>query len=604
MRAAALAELVARDLRRSLRSFSLAALGITVGVATLAFFLALSEAMRTVVLGRIFPLDQVEVIPPESSVGSVFSMLGARPPGVEASQVAALRRTPGVRAVLPRMRFAFPTSGRGGRAVFGRDVGAGEIPADGVEPSLVLQDLPRGTDFSDPDARSSRRPCASTEQCGGGEFCVFPTIPRANEPAQPGTCQLPIPVVISPYLLEVFDGVIAPSHHLPRLGGVIARSAQGLTLEWDLGRAGLGAARQGTPRRVYAKLVGVSRHAMELGLTVPLDVARRLNREYAGEGSATVYSSVVVYLRDPSELTRVSGAVRAQALEIRTSGAEQMGLLVTAITVILALASGVTVLVASLNIAHAFLALIAERRGDVDEVLDTDPSQGEPGRLSALGRRDRETRALGGQGLEQLGDAVIPADEVGGVREVPSAVLGIEVVPVLGGSLQESREQRASDPGAGLLLGHLLSQHSAEGVLIGGDDERDGVGKGPVEIEEDRGPAGTGRPHSDTGTPRVSRRLRTSCSISSRTSRTTSRGWPCGSRTTQWWWALAGRSGSPSPISTTTSATWTGFSSMWPRRKGLCSVMPFSFMARSTSGLTKPRLWAPAARTWMCPWAR
>ncbi len=381
MRAAALVELVVRDLRRSLKSFSLAALGITVGVATLAFFLSLSEAMRTVVLGRIFPLDQVEVIPPESSVGSVFSMFGARPPGVEAAQVSALRRAPGVRAVLPRMRFAFPTSGRGGRAVFGRDVGAGEIPADGVEPALVLRDLAPGTDFTDPDARSSRRPCANHDACGGGEFCVFPTIPRANEPPQTGTCQLPIPVVISPYLLEVFDGVIAPAHRLPRLGGVIARSAQGLTLEWDLGRAGLGAARQGTPRRVYAKLVGVSRHAMELGLTVPLDVARRLNREYAGEGSAEVYSSVVVYLRDPSELTRVSGSVRAQALEIRTNGAEQMGLLVTAITVILALASGVTVLVASLNIAHAFLARIAERRGEL-------------GLMRALGATQRDVAAL------------------------------------------------------------------------------------------------------------------------------------------------------------------------------------------------------------------
>jgi len=381
VRAAALVELVVRDLRRSLKSFSLAALGITVGVATLAFFLSLSEAMRTVVLGRIFPLDQVEVIPPESSVGSVFSMFGARPPGVEAAQVSALRRAPGVRAVLPRMRFAFPTSGRGGRAVFGRDVGAGEIPADGVEPALVLRDLPPGTDFTDPDARSSRRPCANHDACGGGEFCVFPTIPRANEPPQTGTCQLPIPVVISPYLLEVFDGVIAPAHRLPRLGGVIARSAQGLTLEWDLGRAGLGAARQGTPRRVYAKLVGVSRHAMELGLTVPLDVARRLNREYAGEGSAEVYSSVVVYLRDPSELTRVSGSVRAQALEIRTNGAEQMGLLVTAITVILALASGVTVLVASLNIAHAFLARIAERRGEL-------------GLMRALGATQRDVAAL------------------------------------------------------------------------------------------------------------------------------------------------------------------------------------------------------------------
>ena len=60
MRAAALVDLVARDLKRSLRTFSVAAVGITVGVATLAFFLALSAGMREVVLGRIFPLDRFD----------------------------------------------------------------------------------------------------------------------------------------------------------------------------------------------------------------------------------------------------------------------------------------------------------------------------------------------------------------------------------------------------------------------------------------------------------------------------------------------------------------------------------------------------------------
>ncbi len=77
MRARALADLVARDLARSLRTFSMATVGITLGVATLAFFLALSAGMKEVVLGRIFPLDRVEVIPPETSVGSVLSVLGA-----------------------------------------------------------------------------------------------------------------------------------------------------------------------------------------------------------------------------------------------------------------------------------------------------------------------------------------------------------------------------------------------------------------------------------------------------------------------------------------------------------------------------------------------
>ncbi len=382
MRLAPWAALVGRDLRRSARSFSLAALGITAGVATLAFFLALSAGMREVVLGRIFPLDQIEVVAPENAVGSLLSALGGATQGIDPAQVQRLARTPGVRSVLPRQRFAFPTSGRGGRALFGRDIGAGEIPADGVEPALVRADLGAAVDFSDPDARSSRRPCASHDACADrGEFCVFPEIPRAGSPPGQGTCQLPIPVVVSPYLVEVFDGVIAPAHRLPRVAGMLLRRAQGLTLEWDLGRAGLGAARQGTPRRVYAKLAGVSRHAMDLGLTVPIDVARRLNREYAGDAVAGSYSSAVVYLRDPSELTRVSGDVRAMGLEIRTNGAEQMGLLVTAITAILALASVVTVLVASLNIAHAFLALVAERRGEI-------------GLLRALGATRRDVALL------------------------------------------------------------------------------------------------------------------------------------------------------------------------------------------------------------------
>ncbi len=381
MRARALADLVARDLARSLRTFSMATVGITLGVATLAFFLALSAGMKEVVLGRIFPLDRVEVIPPETSVGSVLSVLGAGPAGVDPAQVEALRRVPGVRRVLPRMRFAFPTSGRGGRAIFGRDVGAGEIPADGVDPSLVAADLEDPRAFRDNDGESSRRACNASTPCDRGEFCVYPQIPGANVPPQMGQCTLPVPVVVSPYLVEMFDGVIAPSHHLPRIGALLLRRAEGLILEWDLGRAGLGGARQGTPRRVYAKLVGISRHAMDLGITVPLDVARRWNREYAGEAAARQFSSVVVYLRDPSELTQVGGAVRAQGLEIRTSGAEQMGLLVTAITVILTLASVITVLVAALNIAHVFLTLIAERRGEI-------------GLMRALGARQRDVRAL------------------------------------------------------------------------------------------------------------------------------------------------------------------------------------------------------------------
>jgi ABC-type lipoprotein release transport system permease subunit len=154
VRAAALVDLVQRDLRRSVRTFSVAALGIVAGVAVLSFFLALAEGMRAVVLGRIFPIDRVEVVPPESSVGSVLSLLGAGPPGVDEEQVTRLRAVPGVREAQPRMRFAFPSSGRGGRAIFGRDVGAGEIPADGVDEGLIRRELGEGVDFRDPEGLS------------------------------------------------------------------------------------------------------------------------------------------------------------------------------------------------------------------------------------------------------------------------------------------------------------------------------------------------------------------------------------------------------------------------------------------------------------------
>ncbi len=400
MRFRAAVEMVGADFRRTLRGFSMASLGIAVGVATLSFFLALSSGMREVVLGRIFPLDLVEVIPPESSVGSVLTLFGARRSGIDDTQIAGLRRVEGVRTVLPRLRLAFPTMGRGGRSIMGRDVGAGEIPADGVEASMVAGDLRPGVRFDDPEPRSSRAPCHALGDCRPGEFCFFDSIPEWNRPPPPGHCSQPVPVVVSPYLVEVFNGAIAPAHNLPRLGELILRRAEGLVLEWDIGRAGLGAARQGTPRRIYAKLVGISPRAMDLGITIPIDVARRLNREYAGSDAAELYTSAVLYVRDPSRMTEVSAAVREQGLEVRTSGAEQMGLLVTAITAILALTSIVTVLVAALNIAHVFATLIAERRGEL-------------GLLRALGATRADVRNL----------VLLQASAIGAVSSVAGVAL-------------------------------------------------------------------------------------------------------------------------------------------------------------------------------------
>src|SRR5699024_8841733 len=63
---------------------------------------------------------------------------------------------------------------------------------------------------------------------------------------------------------------------------------------------------------------------------------------------------------------------------------------------------------------------------------------------------------------------------------------------MIGVSLTEDVRQGAADPGAGLGLRDLLTQHGAHRVLEGGHDQRDGVGQGAVEVEEDHGVTRTG----------------------------------------------------------------------------------------------------------------
>lgn len=364
MRAAAFVTLLGRDLRRAGGAFVLAAVGITVGIAALVFFLALGAGMRSVVLGKIFPNDRIEVVPREQTVGALAALLGARPQGITQDNVRAMQQTPGVRAVLPKLKLMFPHSGRGGQELFGRTIGAGELVADGIDPALVRAELGPGVRFEDTLAQSSGRACQRHADCAAPEKCAT-EIATNGASVLPGRCELPIPALVSPYLLEVFDGAIAPAHGLPPIARALADHAAGLELEWDLGRAGLGFAQRGTQRRVYARVVGVTPRAIDLGITVPLDVARRLNREYAGESAATQYTSAVVVLSHPEHTSAVGARVRELGLEVRTSGAEQMGLLVTVITAVLSLTSAVIVLLAALSIAHALGARVREREGEI-----------------------------------------------------------------------------------------------------------------------------------------------------------------------------------------------------------------------------------------------
>ena len=102
--------------------------------------------------------------------------------------------------------------------------------------------------------------------------------------------------VVSPFILELYNGAIASSHGLPKIGKLLAGRFRGFQFQAELGRSFIGGktiiAAPVTQRRFM--LVGISPHAAQAALTIPLGYVRRWNAQYAGGAAATSFSSVVL----------------------------------------------------------------------------------------------------------------------------------------------------------------------------------------------------------------------------------------------------------------------------------------------------------------------
>jgi ABC-type antimicrobial peptide transport system permease subunit len=350
--ARALLHLVGQNIRRARRSFALSVFGIAVGVASLTFFLALAAGVDRVVR-EVFPAGQLEVVPPspslEGGLGSLLSLGGARTLTDEAADELAAR--PEVAHAWRRARLAFPARAFGGAELFGRDLHA-ELIAEGVEPAAV-DEATAPERFS--DELGSQTPCTDDRACRAPEYCPTDTF----------KCERPIPAVISPFLLEIYNTAIAPSHGLPRIGGFLASRFRGFTFGVELGQSLLGQPSTGAPRQRRVMLVGVAKRAAHLALSLPLGVVRKWNALYAGERASRELSSVVLELKPGADVGRVTARIRSMGLAIADTGAERVGLALTLLTLLFTLISIAVVAVAAINIAHGFYRQVAERRREI-----------------------------------------------------------------------------------------------------------------------------------------------------------------------------------------------------------------------------------------------
>jgi len=394
MPAGNLTRMVVANTLRSRRHFVLSAFGIVIGIATFVVFLASTEQVGTV-LEKIFPVEQVQVVAPRASLlgkdiskkldDAIVQKIRARP---EVDRADAT-------AVVPRMSLSFPAFGRGDFEGNDLKFEVGGF-ADGINPDYVSDDERTRELFKDWDGKKDdpkRVACTPPPSDPQNEVIQSPPAPKGshskpdvyyNPCPQPDryycdddrTCHHRVPIVMSPTMIELYNGQFAKSHGLPiaeldfvkfitMRGGLSAmRFSIGLGLTTVAG-SNASIARNKT-RRVEGVLVGISSKAMPIGMTMPIQYIQRWNREFLGEDAATAYSSIIVRLKDRNQIAVFSQWLQDDLdLRLEDSLGEKFATALFVIRLVLVLISLVIITISSINIAHNFFMQVTERRREL-----------------------------------------------------------------------------------------------------------------------------------------------------------------------------------------------------------------------------------------------
>ncbi len=359
MIAGSLVRLATQSLRRHSRTYVLSAVGVVAGIAAFVFFVALTGGVREVVLGRIFPVDRLEVVPRTFDVGplqlgGVGSSLAAK---MDDGAVRRLGAIPGVAAAFPKQRLAFKAMGWMGGDLFGRDLRF-EVFGDGIDPALLVREPEAQALFAAASVREEEEgpPCNPKQKgsCPEDRTCLADT----------RRCARPIPVVVSAHLLEMYNGSAVRAFGVPR---VSPETLVGITGTLQFGRSFAGREPGKPVLRRKARIVGISDKAILFGATMPIEYVRRYNAIYRGDEGAREYDSAVLQLRSAEDVGPVIAAAEDLGFDLdeRSEDARRAGLLITIMALALTLISLAVVGIAAIHVAHAFFMVVLERRREI-----------------------------------------------------------------------------------------------------------------------------------------------------------------------------------------------------------------------------------------------
>lgn len=366
MTATGLARTALRDLRRHLRHFAASSAGIVLGVAALVFFLGLGLQARGLLLAQVFSGEHLEVAPKSVDINLFALRLDIGGDTLDETDLEKLQAIPGVTAVYPKMRLIVPALASGGSSIFGEGMQT-EIVADGIDPALVRDEVGDAFYEVDWEPTAPPVPCSRDRDCGQGWYCDRGVM----------DCRPYIPALISPYVVELYNGAFSRAYGLPKIN---PEALRGMSFEMTIGASSLRPS-SGRVIRERMRLAGVSDQAIPLGVTLPLGHVRALNEALAGQKAGCRYHSAVLVVDDKERLGEIVQAVEEAGFAIRDGGARKAALLTTAAMGALGLVGLALIVLAGAHIMHVFFLVVMVRRREL-------------GLLRAVGARRADIRAL------------------------------------------------------------------------------------------------------------------------------------------------------------------------------------------------------------------
>ncbi|MSP91067.1 MAG: ABC transporter permease [Myxococcales bacterium] len=306
--------------------------------------------------------------------------------------------------------------------------GHSALPAEAAARCLLPESAGngRGLEF-DREVGVLARPCdAQGDFCPiAGSACPAGTYCAGDDPDTVlGWCEPPLPAVLNPLLIEVFNSDMARSLGAAPLASLHALYGIRFHVAFGDSYFAKDAARDRQQVK-QAVVVGFSRKAPELGVALPLSLVRALNARFRSQAAAQVYDAVLIETLSNERVPEVVAGAEKLGFQLsrKSRAARTVGTVVFVTALALILLAFVVLLVAAAQIAQTFALLVHERRREIAVLRALGATRGAVAFL-VLG----EAAVLGVSG-GTLGVALARAAAAGVDLAARAALAGVPLLP-------------------------------------------------------------------------------------------------------------------------------------------------------------------------------